>query len=296
MRLALICVWLLGLFAAPAAETIVAKGSSTGKHSAWVLQGANSTVTLLGSVHVLKKEHYPLPDVFESAFSNANVVVFETEIAGMNESAAQQKMMARAILPEGTSIKDHLSEETYSALKKRLEQSRLPEAVISRMKPGFAMVTLVVLEIQRLGYRADMGMDQYFYTRAKQQGKDIRWLESVDFQIGLICDLTDEEGDSVVKSTLDDLSEAKTKFEALLKAWQTGDEANLEELLNETNRQEPGLMKKLITDRNASWVSKIESYARGTNDTAVIVGAAHLVGEQSVLDMLRQRGWEVTQQ
>jgi len=273
-----------------------APASAAGKHSAWLVQGTNCTVTLLGSVHVLKKEHYPLPDVFESAFSNASVIVFETDIAGMNEPATQKKLMSRAVLPEGASLKDHISEETYNALKQRLDQSRLPEAAISRLKPGVAMMTLVVLEIQRLGYHAELGMDQYFYKRAKQQGKDIRWLEGVDFQIGLICDLTDEEGDSVVKSTLDDLSEAQTKFEELLGAWHTGNEAELEKMLNEANRKEPVLMKKLITDRNVRWVTKIENYARGTNDTAVIVGAAHLVGEGGVVDLLRQRGWKVTQQ
>lgn len=269
--------------------------TSTGKHSAWVVQSSNCTVTLLGSVHVLKKEHYPLPAVFESAFSNASVVVFETDVGAMNDPKTQAKLMARAILPEGETLKEHLSEETYGALQKRLAQGGLPEAVVSRMKPGFAMMTLVVLEVQRLGYRADLGMDQYFYKRAKQQGKGIRQLESVDFQIGLLCDLTDEEGDSVVKSTLADLAEAKTKFEELLGAWRDGDDAKLEKLLNEANRQEPALMKKLITDRNVRWVTKIENYARGTNDTVVIVGAAHLVGEGGVVELLRQKGWKVAQ-
>jgi uncharacterized protein YbaP (TraB family) len=154
----------------------------------------------------------------------------------------------------------------------------------------------VLLEVQKLGFQAEQGMDLYFYKRAQSQKKSVRGLESLDFQIGLLCELDKEGGESLVKSTLVELKDAKMKFGELLEGWQKGDEARLEKILNEANRAEPELMKRLVTDRNASWTPQIEQFVRGTNNVAVIVGAAHLVGKDGVVDMLRKRGWTVTQE
>jgi uncharacterized protein YbaP (TraB family) len=270
--------------------------STTATHAAWRMQGSNCIVHLLGSVHVLKDEHYPLPAVFESAFSNANIVVFETDIGGMMKPETQSKLLGKAMLPDGVFLKDHLSKETYASLQGYLKDNGLPEMIVSKLRPGFAMMTLVMLEVQKLGFQAEQGMDLYFYRRAQKQKKSIRELESLEFQVGLICELDKEEGESLVKSTLDELKDAKHKFEELLGAWQRGNEAELEKILNEANRKEPELMKRLVTDRNARWTPQIEDLARGTNNVAVVVGAAHLVGKDGVVDMLRRRGWTVTQE
>jgi len=266
------------------------------RHSVWRVQGTNCVVHLLGSVHVLKEEHYPLPGVFESAFSNASVVVFETDIGEMMKPEAQGKMLGQAMLPDGVFLRDQLSTNTYAALQAHLKSAGMPELMISKLKPGFAMMTLVMLELQKDGFQADQGMDLYFYNRAKKQKKATRGLESVDFQIGLLCGLDKEESESMVKSTLTELKDAKAKFDELLTAWQSGDEAGLEKLLNEANREEPALMKRLVTDRNVKWAPQIEQLAKGTNNVAVIVGAAHLVGRDGVVDLLRKRGWKVTQE
>jgi uncharacterized protein YbaP (TraB family) len=266
------------------------------KHAIWRVLGSNCVVHLLGSVHVLKDEHYPLPAVFESAFTNASVVVFETDIGGMMKPETQSKLLGQAMLPDGVFLKDYLTDKTYADLQAFLKENGIPELMVNKLRPGFAMMTLVMLEVQKLGFQAEQGMDLYFYKRAQSQKKSVRGLESVDFQMGLLCELDKEEAESMVKSTLVELKDAKTKFGELLEGWQKGDEARLEKILNEANREEPELMKRLLTDRNASWTPQIEQFARGTNNVAVIVGAAHLVGKDGVVDMLRKRGWTVTQE
>lgn len=270
--------------------------STSGKHAAWRVQGSNCVVHLLGSVHVLKDEHYPLPAVFESAFSNASVVVFETDVGGMMKPETQAQLLSKAMLPDGVFLKDHLSQETYTNLQTYLKENNLPEMLVNKLRPGFAMMTLVMVEVQKLGFQAENGVDMYFYRRAQKQKKSIRQLESLEFQINLVCEMDKEESESLVKSTLEDLKDAKTKFGELLAAWQRGNEAELEQILNEANRKEPELMKRLVTDRNARWTPQIEQLAKGTNNVAVVVGAAHLVGHDGVVDMLRSRGWTVTQE
>lgn len=287
---------LLAAFVSPAWAKDATNSAVATKHSAWKVQGAKCSVYLLGSVHVLKPEHYPLPAVFESAFSNATVVVFETDIGAMTKPETQMKLMSKAQLPEGRMLKDELTEKTYAGLLSHLKDSGLPEVMIGQMKPGFAVLMLTMLELQKEGFDPESGMDLYFYKRTRKAGKTVRGLETLDFQLSLICDLSKDEGEAMMKSTLGDLKEAKTKFDGLIKAWQAGDSASLEKLLNEAQQEDPAIMRKFLTDRNLAWVPQIEELARGTNNAVVIVGAGHLVGKAGVVELLKQKGCKVTQE
>jgi len=268
----------------------------TGKHSAWKVEGKDCSVFLMGSVHVLNKENYPLPAVMETAFSNATIVVFETDIGEMLEMETQMKLVSQATLPDGQTLEDVLSKDTFSDLQNYLKESGVPGLLIKPMKPGLAAMTLVLLEAQKAGYSPEHGMDLYFYNRAKKADKIIRSLESLDFQIGLICDLSKEQGEAVIKSTLKELRAGEEQLPRLLKAWQTGDETDLEKLLNEAEMEFPELMEKFLIDRNKKWVPQIEAMAKGTNNAVVIVGAAHLVGKEGVVELLRKNGAKVTQE
>jgi uncharacterized protein YbaP (TraB family) len=244
----------------------------------------------------LKAENYPLPAVFESAFSNASLVCFEKDIGAMMKQETQVKLSARAALPAGQTLKEVLSEKTYAELSQHLKASGMPEAGVNRYKPGFVVMMLAMVELQKQGFDPESGMDLYFYKRSKKEAKTVRGLEPLDFQINLICDLSKAEGDALMKSTLSDLKQAKDKFGALITAWQTGDGAGLEELLNQTQKEDPAIMKKFLTDRNRDWVPQIEKLVKGTNNAVVIVGAGHLVGKEGVVELLRQKGWKVMQE
>lgn len=276
-----------------AADTTNAAGA---KHCAWKLQGEKCTVYLLGSVHVLKQENYPLPAVFESAFSNASIVVFETDIGVMTKPATQIGLIAKAQLPEGQTLKDVLTAKTYAGLTNHLQEKAIPDVLVSKFKPGFAVMMLTMLEMQRLGFDPQAGMDLYFYNRTKKEGKSVRGLETVGFQLGLVCDLSKEEGEAMMKSALEDLKDSKEKFGELIAAWQSGDVAGVEKLMNQAQKEDPTIMKKFLTERNVSWVPQIEELAHGTNDAVVIVGAGHLVGKEGVVELLKQRGGKVTQE
>ena len=266
------------------------------RHSVWKVQGEKCAVHLLGSVHVLKAEHYPLPAAFENAFSNASLIYFETDIGAMLKPETQSKLAMRAALPEGQTLKDSLSEQTYGGLSQHLKASGIATAAVDRFKPGFVVMTLAMIELRKQGFNPESGMDLHYFKRAEPERKTVRGLEPLDFQINLICDLRREEGEALMKSTLVDLQHARDKFGALITAWQTGDSASMEKLLNQAQKEDPAIMKKFLTDRNRQWVPQIEALVRGTNNAVVIVGAGHLVGQEGIVELLRQKGCKITQE
>src|SRR5204863_8871299 len=108
-------------FSVPAAQPV-----GKGLHSLWKVQGQSNSVYLLGSVHVLKKSHYPLAAPIETAFSNAAIVAFETDIEALDDPAIAMKLLAKGQLPEGETLKTQLSPETYKMWVKQLEEAGLP--------------------------------------------------------------------------------------------------------------------------------------------------------------------------
>jgi uncharacterized protein YbaP (TraB family) len=295
-RHCLLLVVLVLSFVLPICAKDAPAAAATTKHSAWLVKGEKCSVYLLGSVHVLKSEHYPLPAVFESAFSNASIVVFETDLDEMMKLDTQRSLLTKAQLPDGQTLKDVLTEKTYADLLAWLKENQVPEMMFASMRPGMVAMTLLALDLQKAGYNQEDGMDLYFEKRCKKYGKTVRGFETVDFQIGLLCDLTKEEGEGVIKSTLKDLKDGQGKFDELIKAWQTGDTAALEKLMNDAQKDDPAVMKRLVTDRNLKWVPQLQELVKGTNNAVVIVGAGHLVGKDGVVELLKQRGCKVTQE
>jgi uncharacterized protein YbaP (TraB family) len=93
--------------------------------------------------------------------------------------------------------------------------------------------------------------------------------------------------------TIDELRLIGVRGPDILSAWKKGDEARLEELNLQELKAYPKLHQALIVDRNKRWIKDIEGYLDGPENTMVIVGVAHLVGSNSVVDLLHKRGYKV---
>src|SRR5262249_47284561 len=120
-------------------------------HTLWKVEGKTNAVYLLGSVHLLKPEHYPLPAVIESAFTNAKVAVFETDIDALERPDPQFKLLGRATLPEGQTLAGHLSPAVYASFMRHIQDSGLPVMMFEQLQPSVAAMMLEVLELQKLG-------------------------------------------------------------------------------------------------------------------------------------------------
>lgn len=290
--------WLLALaglstFPIPAPS---ATSTPSARHSLWKVQGEHAAVYLLGSIHVLKKEDYPLPAPIESAFTNASVAAFETDMEAMQDPKVALTLATKGRLPAGETLRDHLSPEVYASLTNHLRTAGLARGMFDQLTPVMAALSLVLMEMQRLGLDPEYGVDKHFFARARADGKQIVALETVDFQIGLLTDMSKEEGELIVKTTLRDMEKLESDLGDLLKAWRTGDAEQLDKFLHEAMREAPLIYQRLITDRNRNWISRLEELLRGDKRAIVIVGAGHLVGKEGILELLKQKGYKATQE
>ncbi len=265
------------------------------KHSLWKVEGRTNAMYLFGSIHFLKKSFYPLPQPIEDAYKQSQVVVFEADLGEMSSPEAQLKMLQSGQAPEGERLKDVLAKETYAKLESHLTEAGLPIAVFEPLRPWMVAVALVSTEIIKLGYNPEDGVDKYFYGKVKKDKKEMVPLETLDFQLGLFTSLTKQEQDAMLRETLQEVSNFKKDMQGIIDAWKTGDTQGLDRFMLEAMRDYPQLHKKLLIDRNKQWVDKLQKLHASGKTVFVVVGAAHLVGKDSVVDLLNAKGLKARQ-
>jgi uncharacterized protein YbaP (TraB family) len=266
------------------------------KSCLWIAETPANKIFLLGSLHVLKSSAYPLAAEIDRAYAESRRLIFETDIGAMNKPAIQAKMLELGVYPEGQDLFQDISAGTKMRLEKKLNELGLPSAYFSRFKPWLLAVTLTTLELQRLGFNPTYGIDSHFYTKAKADEKEIVFLEPIEYQLDLLgkMNLTDQK--SFLNQTLKDLEVSSRLADDMMAAWQNGKTDELHELLFNSFEDHPGIKDRLLTRRNKAWLLRIEKMLKESKITMVVVGAGHLIGPDGLVELLKQKGYQVKQE
>jgi uncharacterized protein YbaP (TraB family) len=259
----------------------------------WKVHRGETSVYLLGSIHALKAEAYPLPEIIVSAFDEAQVVVFEVDLDEMNGAALQ--MLAAGSLEAGQTLEQVLGPALWIEVGAAAADAGLDPSMLQFMKPWMAALSVAAVELTAAGYLPSYGLDSHFSELAKEEGKERVALETVEYQIGLFADFTPDESTEFLRYTLSDLKSIGPVLDALYRHWLVGEVEPVEALLGSEFQEFPDLYSTLITDRNLRWMDRIEELLAGERDAMVVVGALHLVGEQGLVALLRQKGYVVDQ-
>jgi hypothetical protein len=284
------------LFVSAGLHAQQSKQTTSPKHCLWLVETPlNKAVFLLGSLHVLKNDAYPLAKAINEAYGRSQKVVFETDLAAMMDPAVMAKMMAMGLYPEGQTLVQNISGEMQSSLKKKMTELGMPIEHFGRFRPWFMAVTLTALELQRLGFSPEYGIDVHFYDRAGSDQKEIGYLEPIDFQLDLLGKMNEQDQNDFLGQTLKDLEIAAQMADDMLKSWEKGDADNLYSILFKSFEGYPQIENRLLGRRNIDWVKKIEEMMAEDKNIFIIVGAGHLIGPGSVVALLKEKGYKVKQ-
>jgi uncharacterized protein YbaP (TraB family) len=268
------------------------------KGCVWRLEGPDCVVYLAGSIHLLRESDHPLPPVYERAYRDCDRVYFEVDIQAMKSPEGNATALRLGMLPKGEGLEQWLTPETMGSLRAYAEQRGLPMGQLQIFRPGMLVLTVTNLEAMRIGAKPEFGVEAIFERRAREDGKRVEALETLEFQLNLFNGMSRAEQDRMLRITLEDVEEAGKTLEAMIQAWRAGDGAKLAEELNRNFEPEDApLIKRLLHDRNESWMPAIEKALRepGGKNTVFIVGAGHLVGEKSVISLLQAKGYQPVQ-
>jgi uncharacterized protein YbaP (TraB family) len=204
-------------------------------------------------------------------------------------------MQRWALLPDGTSLRGVLGED-YARVAERTRAAGLELALLDRFAPWFVAVTLLQIELANRGFTPELGVEQTLTRRAVADGKPITGLETPDEQFGAIGGLPLPQQKRMLLMTLEETAQLDTEIDALLAAWRGGDVEALGKALSAEYDDFPELYGPLTENRNRAWVPQLVAMLDDDDDYLVVVGALHLVGRNSVIDLLEQSGYDVAQQ
>ena len=262
-------------------------------------------VWVLGSIHVAKEYFYPLPDYILDAYENADYLAVECDIKAFEtDLSAQTQALTPLMYLDGTRISDYLSTETYEKGKEVLTEYGLYASYMDMMKPvmWYSMIDSALIE--KCGADSDLGIDYYFLNQAYENNKEILEVESVQFQYEMLANYSEELQALLLEEVIyyhENFDLYKGDVETMLDLWCRGDDelfadylsaetefesAEAEELYNEFN-------KAMITDRNIGMADFAEEMIDEGKEVFICVGAAHVVGEGAMADLLSQRGYNV---
>ena len=273
--------------------------SEAQKHTLWKVESPTNTVYLLGSLHMLKPGHYPLAKAMEDAFADSRHLVTETNMDDLETPGIRDKIMAKAIYMDGSTLKSSLSPKAYETAEKALGELQsvgLSLKILNGFEPWFVAISIVGLKLHQLGFDPANGVDRYFFNKAKTAAMALHALETNDFQINLLSSMSKINQELMLLQTLRDLEITEELFVDIYEAWEVGDTARLNQLLTESFKEYPAVYDTLIIARNQNWLPQIEIYLEQDENYLVVVGAGHLVGGQSVVRMLQVKGYSVQQQ
>ncbi len=262
--------------------------------SVWELIADKGTFYLAGSCHVLRKSDYPLPEEFELAYNDVDQVVFETDLEALMRPDIQFLLMSKGMYTGGETLEKKLSKRSYGSLVKFCNDKSIPITLFQSFKPWLLTMTLMAMELEKNGISPKDGLDMYFSNKAKHDGKDTGGLEDVNKHIELVASLEGDLDESVIESFFQELEELQVIMDGLIRSWRAGDETGIDKFLSENMREEyPELYNRLITDRNRNWISHLETLIDSGKRTLVIVGVGHLVGKNSVINLLKSKGYKI---
>jgi hypothetical protein len=278
-----------------AVVTIVTPLHGAGRVFGWKATGKPGVVYLVGSVHLLSKDFYPLDPTLEAAYKDSNLLAEEVNLGEMEQPDAQMSLLSKGMLPSGQTLDSVLTPATKALLDKHLGNFGPMAEVAKRFKPWMAALTIESLAWVNAGFDPNLGLDKHFYDRAVADGKMVQGFETMAFQISLFDDMPMDQQDRLLASMLKDIDTEQANMTKLMGAWRDGDAPTVERLVLADMKGEPAVYKRMLVDRNKSWIPKIDQLLSRNGHSLVVVGAAHLVGPDGLIAMLRAKGYTIEQ-
>ena len=291
---------LLGLSLGLVSPAIAQEGSSDSQNLfLWKATSGSRTIYLLGSIHLVPPDTYPLAEEIEQAYERSQALAVEFDITNVDQGLIQKLVLEKGMYPAGDDLSKHARKESLELLEPIAEKMGIPIDVLMKFRPWMLTLMVGVMEVETKGFSAEVGIDKHFLDKAGAAKKRIVELETAEEQVDLLSSLSPELQEMVLFQTLSHLSVVSESAKDLLGAWKTGDEAAMEKAIeadrNHENEELKTYYAKLLDERNSRMAQRIDEHADKDAILFVVVGAGHLVGDRGIVNLLKARNFEVVQ-
>lgn len=274
--------------------------------------GKGGKLYLFGSIHIGVEEMFPLDDRIEAAYNDSDAVAVEVDVISMEYGVnnLQEQYQEYLMYNDGTSLLDHISPQTYQAVGVYLKENHISIYPYLIYKPY--VLSEVVSSVKQansdkvMPYSSLFGIDRHYLTRAKIDGKQVLEVEDASERMKMYGDYSDDVQEWLLLSAYYSEVDYDSAVE-MLKQWAVGDLTDVaasndydktdeyKKLAEASKKIYDEYNKAMMTDRNEIMVKKAEEYLKGDSTVMYIVGCAHMVGEDGIVNQLTENGWKITE-
>jgi len=246
---------------------------------------------LLGSIHLGTAGMYPLPEEIYEAFDQSKILAVEVDISSLDPAETQTLLIEYAQFPYGKTLKSHLSKKRWKKLRQVSTRYHFPLEEVQSMRPWFVMMQLENAVLNQAGYNELYGVDLHFLSKVGKQ--KIVSIETLEEQLGLFSKFSNSEEAYLLDQALEEFGNFDQQVAPMLSAWEEGDMDALEQtILGSLDRSHPAgekFYQLLFVRRNKLMAQEAEKILRSGKTGFMVVGAGHMVGEQGIVAILKQR-------
>jgi len=278
---------LIAFGAVPAA----ARAPQAARPALWEVSDPDTTIYLFGTIHLLPDQVKWRTPAFDQAVAGSQELVVETIIDEKNPGKLMSAMASIGFANGLPPLVQRVPPAKRAALREAMKKSGLPVQALDRMKTWAAAFILLGNKFRALGLSG--GVEGVLKNDFTARGKSIGELESNLDQLTFFDRLPESAQRSLLEGAIEGDKSMNADFSGMLQAWSKGDVQGIARTFDRDLSASPALQQTLIRERNANWSKWIESRMAQPGAILIAVGAGHLAGKDSVLEMLKKDGYRV---
>jgi len=260
----------------------------------WVAKDYDSTLYLFGTVHLLPEDLSWQKEDMRQAFQEAGTVFFEVDTGPDSQIDVAVLTTSLGMRSDGLRLSDGLDNYQLNLLEAAANNGNLTIASLDAMKPWLATEFLSFSAAVDAGLNPELAADEALKSRAARAQKNIIYLETTEDQFRASADLPEFVQNDVLTETLENYNRLGEEMTTIAKSWAIGRTDFLtQKLIVPMKARSPEVFNALLRDRNRKWATKLSRFMEDSGTAFAAVGTAHLLGEGSLLDELREQGYDV---
>lgn len=260
----------------------------------WQVKKGEGTVYLLGSFHLLPKNYRWFDGIIKRSFDSSEELVMEAKMTPAAMAEIQVMIRANGFFTNEDNLQNHLDDVHY---KKMLSHAKklmgMDEAVARSVKPWLMAIQMSVVSFISSGMDLESGVDKYLERLADQEKKPISGLETPQQSMNALINHPMSVQSAMLADTVDKLDDFRSFVNSYLEAWASGDADRMNKTIIKDMAEQPEMYKALLADRNKNWLPAIDRHINSGKTIFIVVGMAHMVGQDGLVRMLESKGYSV---
>ena len=281
------------LLALGTAQSAAAKAPTPAKPALWAVADADTTIYLFGTIHLLPPEYQWRTRKLDDAVAASQQLMVETIVDESNPHQMLAALAGLAFSKDLPPISERVPPEKRAALDAAIKKSGLPRAHFDQMETWAAAFMLLGNQFRDLGLKAGAGVENVLRSAFARQGKGVGELESNHEQLSFFDALPESAQRALLEGSISEPKDMSKDFDRMVRAWSSGDVDAVAAVFNRELSAVPELREMLLKRRNANWSRWVERRMTTPGSLMIAVGAGHLAGDDSLIEMLQRGGYKV---